>query len=111
MGTKKDSSLKATISSENKPGTEEQAEELVSSNVLKSPLPAKKPRSGANHFHIAADPLRVKSEEIRLRQSKRTQGLRTTEISNQVLYEMLSDILDNQAILEAKLQRMMGTRG
>ncbi|MNS85358.1 hypothetical protein D3C72_1192200 [compost metagenome] len=106
MGTKKDKSLKADISSETKPGIEEQVEELSPSNV-KPPIPAKRPMPGANHFHIAADPLRIKSEEIRLRQSRRLQGLRTTEVSNQVLYEMLSDILDNQAILEAKLQKIM----
>ncbi|MNU66653.1 hypothetical protein D3C71_559730 [compost metagenome] len=106
MGTKKDKSLKADISSETKPRIEEQAEELSPSNVEPT-IPAKRPMPGANHFHIAADPLRIKSEEIRLRQSRRLQGLRTTEVSNQVLYEMLSDILDNQAILEAKLQKIM----
>lgn len=69
-------------------------------------MATRKPLPKSNHFHISADPLRLKSEEIQMRNSKRLQGLRSPEITNEVLYEMLTDILENQAILEARLQKL-----
>ncbi|GIP24221.1 hypothetical protein [Paenibacillus sp. J22TS3] len=77
-----------------------------SESAAKPAIPGKKP-SQKNYFHIPADPIRVKAAEIQLRQAKRVQGLRAAEVSNQVIYEMLTDILDNQAVLDAKLQRLL----
>ncbi|MBD2867730.1 hypothetical protein [Paenibacillus arenilitoris] len=70
---------------------------------LPDKLPGKLPNQKLNHFHIAADPVRLKAEEIKQRQDKRLEEGRPSVITNEVIYDMLIDILENQKILEAKL--------
>lgn len=76
------------------------------------------------HFHIPKDPLRVKSEAIKSRQKTRLRGMKAiglpeeadtmlrplpdrSEIPSDLLYQMLTDIIANQEILEAKLDRIL----
>ncbi|MFD1177110.1 hypothetical protein ACFQ3W_12515 [Paenibacillus puldeungensis] len=68
-------------------------------------MATKKPLSkGTAHFHIPADPLRLKAEEIKDRHSKRgVASLKSKEVTLEMLYELLGDILDQQAILATRL--------
>lgn len=71
----------------------------------------KKPLPKTAHFHIPADPLRLKSEELRNRHSSRQglslKGLKAEAVTNEMLYEMLTDLLDRQELLEAKLDQAL----
>ncbi|MFP7288271.1 hypothetical protein SFC15_18805 [Shouchella clausii] len=68
-------------------------------------MASKKPLTKAGHFHIPADPLRTRLEEIRSKHSeRRVSSLKTAEVTNEMLYELLTDILEHQVMLEAKLQ-------
>lgn len=76
--------------------------------AIKKPLPKK------THFHIPADPLRVQSEEIKARHnSRREKGLQNikdtgaTNVTNEMLFEMLNDVLERQEILENRLQSII----
>ncbi|WP_059040809.1 hypothetical protein [Paenibacillus rubinfantis] len=63
--------------------------------------PAAKP-----HFHIPADPLRVKVEELQHQfASRKQQNLKSTEVTLDTLYEMLNDVLEQQALLLTAIQR------
>jgi|GEM_PF-6182175 len=77
-------------------------------------MASKKPLPKTAHFHIPADPLRVKSEELRARHSERKEqnlkGLKAAETTNEVLYEMLSDLLERQELLEDKLDQLLKAR-
>lgn len=69
-------------------------------------MPAKKAVSAKTHFHIPKDPLRVKSEEIQVRHEGRTKrSLKKLEVTNDMLYELLSDILEKQSILEQRMEQ------
>lgn len=71
-------------------------------------MPAKKAVSSKTHFHIPKDPLRVKSEEIQARHAGRSQrSLKKVEVTNDMLYELLTDILEKQSILEQRLEQYM----
>lgn len=80
------------------------------------------------HFHIPKDPLRVQSEAIKARQLSRQKGLRAlmgipgeavenlhrplperSDIPSDLIYQMLTDIMANQEVLEAKLDRILQT--
>lgn len=67
----------------------------------------KKPAPQAVHLHIPADPVRVKAEEIVKRHEERKQqNPKSTEITLDTLYEMLNDVLEQQALLlKAIIQR------
>lgn len=77
-------------------------------------MASKKPLPKTAHFHIPADPLRVKSEELRARHSERKgqslKGLKAAEVTNEVLYEMLTDLLERQELLEDKLDQLLKAR-
>lgn len=74
-------------------------------------MASKKPLPKTAHFHIPADPLRLKSEELRNRHiSRREQslkGLKAAAVTNEMLYELLSDLLERQELLEAKLDQAL----
>lgn len=71
----------------------------------------------ALHFHIPADPLRVKSEEIHSRHSRRQQSSLQAKgkdneqqaVTLEVLYDLLVDVLEKQAILESRLEKWNGS--
>ncbi|WP_334075463.1 hypothetical protein [Paenibacillus sp. A14] len=69
-------------------------------------MASKKPLPKTAHFHIPTDPLRVKSEELRARHSERKE-LKAAEATNELLYEMLSDLLERQELLEDKLDQLL----
>jgi hypothetical protein len=62
-----------------------------------------------NHFHFSRDPVRVKVEAIKARQTKRRET-EPSAITNEVLFEMMSDILESQLILDKKLQDLLGNK-
>lgn len=72
-------------------------------------MATKKPLSnGAAHFHIPADPMRLRAEEIKNRHSKRSAAsLKSKEVTLEMLYELLGDILDQQAILATRLDSLV----
>lgn len=66
----------------------------------------KKPAPQAAYLHIPADPFRVKAEEILKRhEDRKQQNLKSTEITLDTLYEMLNDVLEQQALLLTAVQR------
>lgn len=66
----------------------------------------KKPAPQAAHLHIPADPVRVKAEEILKRhEARKQQNPQSTEITLDTLYEMLNDVLEQQALLLTAVQR------
>jgi len=75
---------------------------------VKPSKPGKLPVPKPTHFHIGADSLRLKQNEIQNRHQDRQKTIATqpSDITNEVLYQMLSDILENQLILEARLQAL-----
>lgn len=77
-------------------------------------MASKKPLPKTAHFHILTDPLRVKSEELRARHSERKEQnlkeLKAAEATNEMLYEMLSDLLERQELLEDKLDQLLKAR-
>lgn len=74
-------------------------------------MASKKPLPKTVHFHIPADPLRLKSEELRNRHSSRQEqslkGINAATVTNEMLFEMLTDLLDRQELLEAKLDQAL----
>lgn len=77
-------------------------------------MATKKPLSKKTHFHIPADPLRIQSEDIKARHiSRKENGLQhikdtgATNITNEMLFEMLNDVLERQEILDCRLQKIM----
>ncbi|MEK5477958.1 hypothetical protein NYE70_13620 [Paenibacillus sp. FSL R5-0407] len=75
-------------------------------------MATKKPVNKTPHFHIPADPLRVKSEEIRARSlDRKKQGLRAAKgvqenaVTLETLYSMLTDVLERQEILEQWIRK------
>lgn len=72
-------------------------------------MATKKPLSkGAAHFHIPADPLRLRTEEIKSRHSERgVTGLKSKEVTLEMLYELLGDILDQQSIMASRLESLI----
>lgn len=77
-------------------------------------MATKKPLPKKTHFHIPADPVRVKSEEIKARHNSRKEnelhGLKAsvaTNVTNEMLFEMLNDVLERQEILENRLQNII----
>lgn len=64
-----------------------------------------KPGSGdlpRNHIHISANPMRLQSRKLTERLQQLRQG-KPAAVTNDVLYEMLADILENQWLLESRL--------
>ncbi len=71
-------------------------------------MPTKKTVPHPPHFHIPADPLRIKSGEIQARHASRQQkGFKASEVTHEMLYEVLSDVLDKQLVLEQRLQQLL----
>ncbi|MGO4373812.1 hypothetical protein [Paenibacillus sp. 2TAB19] len=73
------------------------------------------PQPQQAHFHIPADPQRLKAKQIQERQLERQsqrQELSSLKaesgftVTNEMLYEMLSDVLEQQAIIESRLQKL-----
>jgi hypothetical protein len=61
----------------------------------------------SNRLHVPVDKMRVELEEIKQRQLDRKNNLvDNKKITNQMLYHMLYDILENQARLENKLNEL-----
>lgn len=56
------------------------------------------------HFHIPANPMRIELEQIKQRQRQRKQQ-EPEKVTNKMLYEMLSDVLENQARIMNYLER------
>ncbi|MEF2967477.1 hypothetical protein V3851_16745 [Paenibacillus sp. M1] len=80
-------------------------------------MATKKPLPKTTHFHIPADPLRVRSEEIRAKYNSRKaqfpqseKGLEDSGVTLETLYEMLSDVLERQEILESRIKQI-GSNG
>ncbi len=76
-------------------------------------MATKKPMKQTPHFHIPADPLRIRSEEIRARHlSKQEQGLQAAKgaqedgVTLETLHDMLLDVLERQEILEQRIRKM-----
>ncbi|RCX16471.1 hypothetical protein DFP94_11291 [Fontibacillus phaseoli] len=76
-------------------------------------MATKKPLNKTPHFHIPADPQRVRSEEITARHHARKEeaqlaakGLKDSGVTLDTLYEMLSDMLERQEILENRLKQI-----
>lgn len=57
---------------------------------------------------IPADPMITELQQIKQRQKDRKVAAIPKNITNDVLYQMLSDTLENQARLENKLNRLLG---
>ncbi|MFB9328615.1 hypothetical protein ACFFSY_21990 [Paenibacillus aurantiacus] len=71
-----------------------------------APLPGKPAPAQAsmNHFHIPANPERLKLKEMKDRLLVRQEKARPTVITNEIIYDLLMDILANQELLAGKLQ-------
>lgn len=63
------------------------------------------PPKKLNHIHIPANPQRMVAEEISQRQKKRKENGKPREITNEILYELLMDIMEKQELLEQKLNQ------
>ena len=61
-------------------------------------------------FHIPADPMRVELDEIKARQQQRKHAGIPGTVKKTNLYQMLSDILENQARIENKLNQLLSSR-
>jgi len=75
-------------------------------------MPTKKPLPQKPHFHIPADPLRLRSEALQARHSSRKGNgvqelIASGGVTNEALYEMLSDVLERQELLESQLQNLI----
>ncbi|MFC4101714.1 hypothetical protein [Paenibacillus xanthanilyticus] len=68
-----------------------------------APLPGKPAQVPVNHFHIPANPERLKLEAIQERQLVRRDQTRPAVITNDLIYDLLMDILDNQELLANKI--------
>lgn len=53
-----------------------------------------------------ADPKRLELEQIKQRQKQRKQEGKPAKVANDILYEMLSDVLENQARFENMLKKL-----
>ncbi|WP_127529250.1 hypothetical protein [Paenibacillus kobensis] len=56
-----------------------------------------------NHIHIPANPMRLQSQKLAERLHQLRQSGKPDTVTNDVLYEMLTDILENQWLLENRL--------
>lgn len=68
---------------------------------------AGKPEPKRNHFHIPANPDRLKAKELQERHTKRLNNSKPVEMTNEIIYELLMDVLAKQEVLERKLDNMM----
>lgn len=59
---------------------------------------------------IPIDKMRVELDEIKNRQKVRKQAGKPVKVSNETIYEMLSDILENQARQENMLRELLKQR-
>lgn len=57
-------------------------------------------------FKIPIDPFKQEHREIKARQRDRKTKGKPGKVSNEMLYEMLSDILENQARIENMLNKI-----
>ena len=55
-------------------------------------------------FHVPANPMRIELDQIKKRQKER-KTKKPEKITNELLYEMLSDVLENQARIMNYLER------
>lgn len=62
-----------------------------------------KQETKANHFHIPADPKRLKAEEIKARHQLRRNQIKPDKVTNEMLYELLMDLMEKQDVLENRL--------
>lgn len=58
-------------------------------------------------MRIPVDKMRVELDEIKTRQKARKQSGKPAKVTNEMLYEMQSDILENQARLENLLRELL----
>ncbi|WP_410772189.1 hypothetical protein [Fontibacillus sp. BL9] len=74
-------------------------------------MASKKPLPKAVHFHIPADPLRIKSEELRARHNDRKEqsleGFKASDVTNEMLYDMLLDLHERHDLLESRLGQLL----
>lgn len=63
--------------------------------------------SQPKRIHIPADPKRLKLEAIKERQRQRKANGKPSKVTNEILYEMLIDVLENQARHEDWIRELM----
>jgi hypothetical protein len=59
-------------------------------------------------IHIPADPTRVELDAIKARQVVRVKSGIPAQVKDEELYQMLFDVLENQARTENKLNKLLG---
>jgi len=62
------------------------------------------------HIHIPANPKRIELEAIKERQRQRKAHGKPQKVTNEMIYEMLMDILENQARHEDWLKKLMRSK-
>jgi hypothetical protein len=63
--------------------------------------------SQPKRIHIPADPKRLELEAIKERQRQRKANGKPSKVTNEILYEMLIDVLENQARHEDWIRELM----
>lgn len=63
--------------------------------------------SQPKRIHIPADPKRLGLEAIKERQRQRKANGKPSKVTNEILYEMLIDVLENQARHEDWIRELM----
>jgi hypothetical protein len=58
-------------------------------------------------FHVPADHMRVELDAIKDRQKDRKQAEAPEKVTNEMLYEMLFDVIENQARIENALNKLL----
>lgn len=66
--------------------------------------------SQLKYIRISANPKRLELEAIKQRQRKRKAAGKPSKVTNEILYEMLMDVLENQARHEDWLKELMGSK-
>lgn len=61
-------------------------------------------------FHISTDPAAEELRQIKSRQKARKQAGKPTKVTLEMIYEQNSDILENQARIENKLNELLSKR-
>jgi len=59
---------------------------------------------------IPVDKQRVELDEIKARQKARKQAGKPAKVTNEILYEIQMDIMENQARIENKLNELLARR-
>ncbi|MCP8970054.1 hypothetical protein [Ectobacillus ponti] len=66
------------------------------------------PADKKNHIHIPANPDRLKAKELKDKQKKRRDNVKTDKVTLELLYDVMLDIMDKQELLEKKLDQLAG---